>query len=84
MTGQGVTGSLNHKLNSHLIGFEIMFPYERGKRQGTYRINAPTRLHCHNSYHNQQYFEVFDFLGCYAASLCSLLVPYLNYVLAEA
>jgi len=46
MTGQGVTGSLRHKLNSHLIGFEIMFPYERGKRQGTHRIKAPTRLHC--------------------------------------
>ena len=61
-----------------------MFPHERGQRQGTYMMMVPTRLQCHNSDHNQQYFEVFDLLGWYAASVDSLLVPYLNYVLAKA
>jgi hypothetical protein len=75
MTAQGVTGSLSHKMNSHLIGFEIMFPYERRQRryvqdEGTYQTTL-----CHNSYHNQQYFDIFDSPGCYAASLGSLLVP---------
>jgi len=48
-------------------------------------MKAPTRLHCvitHITISNT--FEVFDILGCYEASLGSLLVPYLKWVLAGA